>query len=166
MLRNHFPQVVALTAIAALALFTASMVNMAHPSVSASPADRSYDQAELGRARQYAARAAYRAYLDQRHGEQSVGSAASLLGSSQGFRQAEQAAARADAERAYQLYRQGERTASEAASFPESSQAFRQAEQAAARADAERAYQLYRQGERTAGEVVSSSTYLPLPPGK
>ena len=110
MLTNRLTLFVALVAIAALALFTVSMV--AFPQASASTnVDRSYDQIELQRAEGYAAQAAHQAYLDQRHGEQTIGAAVDTQISSRPFREAEQAAALADAERAYQEYRQGERTA-------------------------------------------------------
>ena len=129
MLTNRFPLFVALIAIAALALFTISMVTLAHPAAGASlgdqaeleraqnyiaNAERSYDQIELQRAQNYASQAARQAYLDQRHGEQTIGAAADFGASSQAFRQAEQAAALADAERAYQEWRHGEWTAGEA----------------------------------------------------
>jgi hypothetical protein len=126
MLTNRLSLIVALVAIAALALFTVSMVALPHPSAGTNladqaelqharnyiaSADRSYEQIELQHAQNYAAEAARQASLDQRHGEQAIGAAAYSQASSRAFREAEQAAALADAERAYQLYRQGERTA-------------------------------------------------------
>ena len=126
MLTNRLTLFVALVTIAGLALFTVSMVVLPRPSASTNPADqaelaraqryianadRSYAQIELQRAENIAAEAARQAYLDQRHGGQTIGSAVDSQVSALSFRQAEQAAALADAKRAYQEYRQGERTA-------------------------------------------------------
>lgn len=123
MLTNRLTLIVVLVVIAGLALFTVSMVASPRPSASLSAADRAYDQIELQRARRYtasvdysynqielqrahnyAAQAAHQAYLDQRHGEQTMAAAVDFQASSQSFRQAEQAAFLADARRASQAY--------------------------------------------------------------
>ncbi len=141
MTTNRFSLIVASSVIAVLAVLTISSMATSprKPAVSSA-----YDQIDLQRAAQYHAAAAQQAYLDQRHGEQTVGENHIL--SDAAYRRL-----------VYLQFRRGEWTAGKIVVVRPASLPFRQAEQIASAADAQRAYLAYREGEWNAGGATPSA---------
>ena len=123
MLTNRFSIIIALGAIAALALFTISMV--AQPRSVVSSNANAYLAQRLGE--WTAGVTSEQAYLEQRHEEQTTGHAS-------------------DAQQAYLEYRHGEQTTGNAANAQDVYRQFRQADEASS-VNPVLAYLNYRRGE-------------------